>query len=225
MIQAIVTDFSRVLLFPADTSYTDSLNALNRKLEEENPNYDFWHYFKLNDELLGFYGSLSVPIYLFTSDAIQEHPAIRDILAVKIKKVISAKVLGVNKTDADAYVAVAEQLQIIPEQLLYVDDAPENISAARNAGYTAILYQSNQETISAVDAALKAAPNSGMDKQREEDIQKILRYLQIHDPQNANREYAIQYLDSMEGFGSELARSDESLAEAIKKSLDNKKND
>lgn len=26
----------------------------------------------------------------------------------------------------------------------------------------------------------------------EEDIQKILRYLQIHDPKNANREYAIQ---------------------------------
>lgn len=59
--------------------------------------------------------------------------------------------------------------------------------------------------------------------QNEEDIQKIVRYLQIHDPKNANREYAIQYLDSMEGFGSELARSDESLAEAIKKKLDEKK--
>ena len=57
----------------------------------------------------------------------------------------------------------------------------------------------------------------------EEDIQKILRYLQIHDPKNANRDYAIQYLDSMEGFGNELARSDESLAEAIKKKLDEKK--
>jgi len=57
----------------------------------------------------------------------------------------------------------------------------------------------------------------------EEDIQKILWYLQIHDPKNANRDYAIQYLDSMEGFSSELARSDESLAEAIKKKLDEKK--
>lgn len=57
----------------------------------------------------------------------------------------------------------------------------------------------------------------------EEDIQKVIRYLEIHDPKNANRDYAIQYLDSMEGFGSELARSDESLAEAIKKKLDEKK--
>lgn len=57
----------------------------------------------------------------------------------------------------------------------------------------------------------------------EEDIQKVIRYLEIHDPKNANRDYAIQYIDSMQGFGSELARSDESLAEAIKKKLDEKK--
>lgn len=57
----------------------------------------------------------------------------------------------------------------------------------------------------------------------EEDIQKVIRYLEIHDPKNANRDYAIQYIESMQGFGSELARSDESLAEAIKKKLDEKK--
>lgn len=59
--------------------------------------------------------------------------------------------------------------------------------------------------------------------QNEEDIQKIIRYLQIHDPKNANRDYAIQYIESMQGFGSELARSDEALAEALKKKLDEKK--
>ena len=56
----------------------------------------------------------------------------------------------------------------------------------------------------------------------EEDIQKVIRYLQIHDPKNANRDYAIQFIDSMEGFGSEMARSDEALAEAVKRSLDEK---
>lgn len=59
--------------------------------------------------------------------------------------------------------------------------------------------------------------------QNEEDIQRVIRYLQIHDPKNATRDYAIQYIESMKGFGSELARSDESLAEAIKKKLDEKK--
>lgn len=58
--------------------------------------------------------------------------------------------------------------------------------------------------------------------QNEEDIQKVILYLRIHDPKNANRDYAIQYIESMQGFGSELARADESLAEAIKKKLDEK---
>ena len=57
----------------------------------------------------------------------------------------------------------------------------------------------------------------------EEDIQKVIRYLKIHDPKNANRDYAIQYIESMQGFGGELARSDESLAEALKKKLDEKR--
>lgn len=61
--------------------------------------------------------------------------------------------------------------------------------------------------------------------QNEEDIQKVIHYLEIHDPKNANREYAIQFIDSMQGFGSEIARSDEPLAEAIKKKLGEKKND
>lgn len=61
--------------------------------------------------------------------------------------------------------------------------------------------------------------------QNEEDIQKVIRYLEIHDPENANREYAIQYIESMQGFGSELARADESLAEVLKKKLDEKKDE
>lgn len=59
----------------------------------------------------------------------------------------------------------------------------------------------------------------------EEDIQAVIRYLEIHDPKNANRNYAIQFIESMEGIGSEIARNNESLAETIKKKLDEKKKD
>ena len=58
----------------------------------------------------------------------------------------------------------------------------------------------------------------------EEDIQAIIRYQKIHDPENADRDYAIQLIEAMQGFGSELARSDEALAEVIKKSNAKKKN-
>jgi hypothetical protein len=34
MIKAIVSDFSRVLLFPKDKNYQDSLNALHKQLSQ-----------------------------------------------------------------------------------------------------------------------------------------------------------------------------------------------
>jgi len=51
----------------------------------------------------------------------------------------------------------------------------------------------------------------------EEDIAKIIKYLEFEDPDNANREYAIQLIESMQISGNEIARSDEALAEAIRK--------
>lgn len=51
----------------------------------------------------------------------------------------------------------------------------------------------------------------------EEDIAKIIKYLKFEDPDNANREYAIQLIESMQISGNEIARSDEALAEAIRK--------
>lgn len=57
----------------------------------------------------------------------------------------------------------------------------------------------------------------------EEDIQAIIRYQKIHDPENADRDYAIQLIEAMQEFGGELARSDEALAEAIRKANAKKK--
>lgn len=57
----------------------------------------------------------------------------------------------------------------------------------------------------------------------EEDIQAIIRYQKIHDPENADSDYAIQLIETMQSVGSELARSDEGLAEAIQKANEKKK--
>lgn len=57
----------------------------------------------------------------------------------------------------------------------------------------------------------------------EEDIRAIIRYQKIHDPENADRDYAIQLIEAMQEFGGEIARSDEGLAEAIRKANAKKK--
>lgn len=73
MIKAIVSDFSRVLLFPKDKTYQDSLNILHKELSQK-PNYNVLDYFELNIKLLDFYKSLKdkTPVYIFSSDAIQD---------------------------------------------------------------------------------------------------------------------------------------------------------
>lgn len=49
----------------------------------------------------------------------------------------------------------------------------------------------------------------------EADIEKVLNYLRIHDPKNADRDYAIQKLELMMSEASEIVRnsglSDEEL--------------
>ncbi len=79
MIKAIITDFSRVLLFPADSNYTGGLNKLNNNQLKENPNYSFLDFFVINKKLLKYYSELNktVPVHVFTSETIQDHPSIK----------------------------------------------------------------------------------------------------------------------------------------------------
>jgi hypothetical protein len=53
-------------------------------------------------------------------------------------------------------------------------------------------------------------------KINEADIQKVINYLKFHDPKNADREYAIEFIEAMQIEGNEIARTDEKLAEAIR---------
>lgn len=59
----------------------------------------------------------------------------------------------------------------------------------------------------------------------EEDIQKVLDYLTHHNPENADRDYAIQLLQQMQDNAFDVANSgvltEEEIAKAIKKSIDN----
>lgn len=145
MIKVVITDFSRVLLFPIDTNYSDGLNALNNKLLKSDPDYDFYEHFKLNEELLSYYKRLNLPVYIFTSETIQEHPAIKSRLLEAFSGIFSAKYLEVSKVDKDAYLAIANELDVPVREILYIDDNHDNIKAARNAGCETVLYTSNDD--------------------------------------------------------------------------------
>lgn len=151
MIKVVVTDFSRVLLFPTDESYKQGLNALNNQLLDTNPNYDFKKYFKINEELLEYYASLELPVYIFTSETIQEHPAIKAELNNVFSRILSAKHLNVSKTDKNAYIIVARELKVQPSEILYIDDKFSNIQVADDAGCATILYKSNADVVGEIE--------------------------------------------------------------------------
>ncbi|MBI4250317.1 hypothetical protein HY622_01905 [Candidatus Uhrbacteria bacterium] len=76
----ILSDLSRVLLFPKDNKYLGGLNELHKKLiTEKGGMYPAFTYFELNQELLDYYKSLDSDhiLAVFTTDVIQDHPDIR----------------------------------------------------------------------------------------------------------------------------------------------------
>ena len=141
-ISAVVSDFSRVLLFPTDNSYEGSLNELNNRLMKNDADYTFLDYFSLNKELLAFYRELNkeLPVFIFTSDSIQDHPAIKEELAQIFRGVFSAKELNVLKDEAWSYAKLAELLHIKTDEILYIDDQQKNIDAATGAGCKTLLF-------------------------------------------------------------------------------------
>lgn len=147
MIKALVTDFSRVLLFPFDETYAGGLNSLNNQLLETEPDYDFWKHFTLNEELLKYYDTLDLPSYIFTSENIQEHPSVETRLSRVFRRIFSAKRLDVSKTDEKAYRTIANELGIEPSEIVYVDDNKNNIDAAKKAGCLTIHFESNNDVI------------------------------------------------------------------------------
>ncbi|MBP7966974.1 HAD-IA family hydrolase [Candidatus Woesebacteria bacterium] len=148
MITTIISDFSRVLLFPTDKTYTGSLNDLHKKLTKENgETYDFFKYFTVNEELFAALKNLSgqYPVYIFTTDTIQERPEIRNMLDIVVSDIFVANNHNIKKNEEEAYHFIASRLQKLPQTFIYIDDVEQNTQAAVKAGMKAIHYQDNKQ--------------------------------------------------------------------------------
>ncbi len=155
MIKAILSDFSRTLLFPKDENYTGKLNALHENLKDS-PNYNIWEHYKLNQGLLEFYKQISssVDVYIFTTKYIQEWPPLKEKLSSAVSGTFIASQLNVKKDDSESYKLVAEKVGYNVEEIIFIDDAQENINAARKAGMVTIKFNSNKQVVEDVRKAL-----------------------------------------------------------------------
>lgn len=157
MIKMVLSDFSRVLLFPVNENYTGSLNELHSQRATD-PSYTFFDTFSLNTQLLEWLAEVKqthhLKIGMFTSETIQEYAALQSFLTPVFDDVFSAKKLGISKSDPQAYKDLSTQLQILPSEMVYIDDAIPNVAAATSAGLHTVQFVSTPQTIGHVEALL-----------------------------------------------------------------------
>ncbi|MDO8451410.1 MAG: HAD-IA family hydrolase [bacterium] len=155
MIKALITDFSRVLLFPKDKSYSGSLNGLHRDLSIQ-PNYRLLDSFELNTQLLEYYKSLAgkLDLFVFTSESIQDSPELQPFIKPVFKEIFSAMKMEIDKKEESAYKKLVTAVNLDPAEIIYIDDSETNIDAAKKAGLQTILFKDNESLKTELQAKL-----------------------------------------------------------------------
>lgn len=64
--------------------------------------------------------------------------------------------VGVAKPDPRIYAIICERLSVQPAEMVFLDDAPGNIAAARDFGIHGVLFQDNAQAIREIEALLAA---------------------------------------------------------------------
>lgn len=151
MVTTVLSDFSRVLLFPKDPNYPGTLNGLYTELKSKYGSFNFYDYYVFNDELLDFYTKLKekYSVNIFTTGLIQKNsPEVAARMTPIFENTFAAQDYGLSKQDPQSYVFIADKLGKNPEEILFIDDQKGNIEAAQKAGMQAILYISNENLFS-----------------------------------------------------------------------------
>jgi len=149
MIKSIISDFSRVLLFLKEEDPSIKLNAFHQEMLKSG-DYDFWQYFRLNQELLDYYQQLAkkLNLYIFTTEYLQEYPPVKQVIDPVFTEIFSAHRLGYQKNNPVAFQYLIKQIGLPPEHVLYIDDKKANTDAAKQSGILIYHYDNNQNLFS-----------------------------------------------------------------------------
>lgn len=144
MIKTLLLDFSRTLLLPK-SPYSGKLNDLYRSIISKE--YHFYDHFILNEELLNYLKPLKdkYTLAIYTTDIIQNDPAIKPILDKLFSQIFVANDLGISKKDSEGYLLISKVLKNKPEEILFIDDQQSNLEAAQQIGFQTIQFISNKQ--------------------------------------------------------------------------------
>lgn len=154
-IKVLISDVSRVLLFPKDKNYTGSLNNLYKE-KVIGSGASFFDYFELNEELLHFYKMLKnkINIFILTSDVIQDAEELKPYWDGVIDEIFSASKMGLDKKQPEIYKKVLSEIGFPAETVIYIDDAQDNLISANSVGIKTVLHESNSDTFLKIETLL-----------------------------------------------------------------------
>lgn len=112
-----------------------------------------------NDELIAWFQALR-PRYrtaILSNSFVgaREHEEERYGFTSMVDVAIYSHEEGVHKPDPRIYAIAIERLGVAPGEIVFLDDRPENVDAARVAGIQAVLFTSTAQAIADIEALLR----------------------------------------------------------------------
>lgn len=123
---------------------------------------DVWDIYmgELNVELAEYFRDLR-PLYrtaLLSNSGVgaREHEEARFHFSDMCECIVYSHECGVAKPDRRIYEIMLERLGLHPGEIIFLDDSPRNVEAAKALGIQAILFKNNSQAIAEIDAKLRA---------------------------------------------------------------------
>ncbi len=153
MINTIIFDFAGVILNPPSEENVEGVTELHKEVFPKDPYY-FANHFEINDALLEFLKTKKEKfnLVIFTSMMLKEEPELREKIDPVFSKIYTAPELQMRKNNINAYKFILKDLNINPEEALFIDDSLDNLEAAKTAGLKTLFYQNNQEVFDLINS-------------------------------------------------------------------------
>src|SRR5712671_3973736 len=124
-----------------------------------------WYCGELDEELMAFAASLRphvrTAIVSNSADGARREELARYAFDDVFDPIIYSHEVGLAKPDPAIFKLACSVLDVAPREMIFVDDVPGHVAAARDLGIRAIEHRSTQETIGAIGSLLAAEPGPG----------------------------------------------------------------
>ena len=143
-----------------DLSFEDYVSSLTETLGVS-MSHDDWHagwnevfvgpYPSVQEKLVELKGTL--PLFAFTNTNPTHEAAWRARYApamAHFEEIYVSSSIGLRKPDQEAFEWVTDAMQLPPEEILFLDDNPENIAGAERSGLTTVQTRGEDEVLAAL---------------------------------------------------------------------------